>query len=101
MATIDDAGIDAAIDGLLETLERWLASDVVPHVLELEHADEYPRDMVEQMRQFGLFAATIPENYGGLGLGASAYVRIVEAIARAWMSLTGVVNTHLMVAASR
>jgi alkylation response protein AidB-like acyl-CoA dehydrogenase len=98
VATIDDAGIDAVIDGLLETLERWLASDVVPHVLELELADEYPRDMVEQMRRFGLFAATIPETYGGLGLGASAYVRIVEAIARAWMSLTGVVNTHLMVA---
>ena len=70
----------------------------MPHVLELEHADEYPHAMVEQMREFGLFAATIPEEYGGLGLGASAYVRIVETIARAWMSLTGVVNTHLMVA---
>jgi len=67
-------------------------------VLELEHADQYPREMVEQMREFGLFAATIPEEYGGLGLGASAYVRIVESIARAWMSLTGVLNTHLMVA---
>ena len=83
---------------MLDTLERWFASEVVPNVLELEHADEYPREMVEQMREFGLFAATIPEEYGGLGLGASAYVRIVEAIARAWMSLTGVVNTHLMVA---
>ncbi len=95
MATIDE---DAAIEALLDTLERWLASEVVPNVLELEHADEYPREMVEQMREFGLFAATIPEAYGGLGLGASAYVRIVEAVARAWMSLTGVVNTHLMVA---
>ena len=79
MATIDE---DAAIDELLDTLERWLASDVVPNVLELEHADEYPREMVEQMREFGLFAATIPEEYGGLGLGADAYVRIVEALAR-------------------
>ncbi len=95
MATIDD---DATIEPLLETLERWIASDVLPHVLELEHADEYPRAMVEQMREFGLFAATIPEEYGGLGLSAGAYVRIVETIARAWMSLTGVVNTHLMVA---
>ena len=95
MATIDE---DAAVDSLLETLERWLANDVVPNVIELEHADEYPRAMVEQMREFGLFAATIPEEYGGLGLGAASYVRIVEAIARAWMSLTGVVNTHLMVA---
>ena len=91
MATIDE-------DAMLETLERWLASDVVPNVIELEHADRYPREMVEQMREFGLFAATIPEEYGGLGLPASAYVRIVEAISRAWMSLTGVINTHLMVA---
>jgi alkylation response protein AidB-like acyl-CoA dehydrogenase len=58
VATIDD---DAAIQPLLDTLERWLASDVVPNVLELEHADEYPRLMVEQMREFGLFAATIPD----------------------------------------
>ena len=55
-------------DAMLETLEGWLASEVVPQVLELEHADRYPREMVEQMREFGLFAATIPEEYGGLGL---------------------------------
>jgi len=85
-------------DAMLETLEGWLASEVVPRVMELEHADRYPHEMVEQMREFGLFAATIPEEYGGLGLPASAYVRIVEAISRAWMSLTGVINTHLMVA---
>ena len=85
-------------DAMLETLEGWLAGEVVPHVMELEHADRYPHEMVEQMREFGLFAATIPEEYGGLGLSASTYVRIVEAISRAWMSLTGVINTHLMVA---
>jgi alkylation response protein AidB-like acyl-CoA dehydrogenase len=85
-------------DAMLETLEAWLASEVLPRVIELEHADRYPHEMVEQMREFGLFAATIPEEYGGLGLPASAYVRIVEAISRAWMSLTGVINTHLMVA---
>jgi alkylation response protein AidB-like acyl-CoA dehydrogenase len=85
-------------DAMLETLEAWLASEVVPHVMEFEHADRYPHEMVEQMREFGLFAATIPEEYGGLGLPASAYIRIVEAISRAWMSLTGVINTHLMVA---
>ena len=58
-------------DAMLETLEGWLASEVVPHVMELEHADQYPHEMVEQMREFGLFAATIPEEYGGLGLSAS------------------------------
>jgi alkylation response protein AidB-like acyl-CoA dehydrogenase len=91
MATVDD-------DAMLEILERWLASDVVPHILEFEHADEYPRAMVEQMREFGLFGATIPEEFGGLGLTVASYARIVETISRAWMSLTGVVNTHLMVA---
>ena len=91
MATTDE-------DAMLDTLEAWLASEVLPQVIELEHADRYPHEMVEQMREFGLFAATIPEEYGGLGLPASAYVRIVEAISRAWMSLTGVINTHLMVA---
>jgi alkylation response protein AidB-like acyl-CoA dehydrogenase len=83
-------------DAMLATLEAWLADDVLPHVLELEHADEYPRAMVEQMREFGLFGATIPAESGGLGLSATTYVRIVEAISRVWMSLTGVINTHLM-----
>ena len=85
-------------DAMLDTLEAWLADEVLPNVLEYEHADEYPREMVEQMREFGLFAATIPVEYGGLGLPAATYVRIVEAISRVWMSLTGVLNTHLMVA---
>jgi alkylation response protein AidB-like acyl-CoA dehydrogenase len=83
---------------MLDTLEAWLAADVYPNVLELEHADAYPSAMVEEMREFGLFAATIPVEFGGLGLPASTYVQIVEAIARVWMSLTGVINTHLMVA---
>ncbi len=85
-------------EAMLDALEAWLASDVTPNVLEYEHADAYPHAMVEQMREFGLFAATIPQEFGGLGLPAATYVRVVEAISRAWMSLTGVINTHLMVA---
>jgi alkylation response protein AidB-like acyl-CoA dehydrogenase len=91
MTTSDD-------DAMLATLEAWLADDVLPHVLELAHADEYPQAMVEQMREFGLFGATIPAESGGLGLSATTYIRIVEAISRVWMSLTGVINTHLMLA---
>jgi alkylation response protein AidB-like acyl-CoA dehydrogenase len=87
-----------ADDAMLATLEVWLARDVLPNVLELEHADEYPHAMVEQMREFGLFGATVPLDFGGLGLSASTYVHIVEAISRVWMSLTGVINTHLIVA---
>jgi alkylation response protein AidB-like acyl-CoA dehydrogenase len=86
------------LEAFRSTLDRWLEKDVAPHVLELEHADEYPTDMVEQMREFGLFGATIPQEYGGLGLPAADYAEIVTAISAVWMSLTGVVNSHLMMA---
>jgi alkylation response protein AidB-like acyl-CoA dehydrogenase len=83
---------------ILRVLRTWLERDVAPVVLELEHADEYPRALVEQMRDFGLFGATIPAEYGGLGLRASEYARVVEEISKVWMSLTGVINSHLMMA---
>jgi alkylation response protein AidB-like acyl-CoA dehydrogenase len=89
---------DEDLSDFQKVLIRWLDQDVRPHVLEFEHADRYPTDMVEQMREFGLFGATIPVSYGGLGLGAAAYAEIVATIAEVWMSLTGVLNSHLMMA---
>jgi alkylation response protein AidB-like acyl-CoA dehydrogenase len=86
------------IDDFRPTLQKWLAEDVLPNVLAFEHADRYPTEMVEQMREFGLFGATIPQRYGGLGLSATAYAEIVAAISAVWMSLTGVLNSHLMMA---
>jgi alkylation response protein AidB-like acyl-CoA dehydrogenase len=84
---------------ILEAINKWLDRDVRPHVLRLEHADEYPAEMVEQMKELGLFGATIPAEYGGLGLSATTYARIVETIASVWMSLTGIFNSHLIMAA--
>ena len=81
-----------------DVLARWLERDVLPNVIELDHADEYPTTMVEQMREFGLFGATIPTEYGGLGLSTSTYAEIVTQISAVWMSLTGVLNSHLMMA---
>ena len=83
----------------LDTIERWLARDVRPHVMRLDHADEYPHEMVGQMRDLGLFGATIPVEYGGLGLSATTYAKIVEKIAETWMSLSGIFNSHLIMAA--
>lgn len=83
---------------LLATIRRWLSLDVSPRVLELERADEYPTAMVDQMAAFGLFGATVPERYGGLGLSARQYAVFVQEIAEVWMSLAGVFNSHLMVA---
>jgi alkylation response protein AidB-like acyl-CoA dehydrogenase len=84
---------------MLDAIERWLERDVRPHVLRLDHADEYPHEMVEQMKALGLFGATIPVEYGGLGLSATSYARIVEKISETWMSLSGIFNSHLIMAA--
>jgi len=84
---------------ILAAIDKWLDRDVRPHVQKFEHADEYPRAMVEQMKELGLFGATIPADYGGLGLSATTYARIVERISEVWMSLSGIFNSHLIMAA--
>jgi alkylation response protein AidB-like acyl-CoA dehydrogenase len=83
---------------ILEAIERWLARDVAPHVMKLEHDDTWPAEMVAQMQVLGLFGATIDPQYGGLGLSAQLYARIVSRISEVWMSLTGIFNSHLMMA---
>lgn len=85
---------------IFASIDRFLERDVAPYVQKLEHDDEYPADMVERMRELGLFGATIPAAYGGLGLSAVLYARIVERISRVWMSLTGIFNSHLIMAAA-
>src|SRR5256885_9657569 len=70
----------------------------MPVASRYEHADEYPQPLVERMKELGLFGATIPVEYGGLGLDYSTYSMIVEELCRGWMSLSGVLNTHLMFA---
>ncbi len=83
---------------LVATVRDFVKREVVPAATELEHADEYPHALVEQMRELGFFGATIPEEYGGSGAGAETYALLIEELAKGWMSLTGVLNTHLLVA---
>jgi len=83
---------------MLDTIDRWCREKVRDKVMEMEHADEYPHDFVEDMKEFGLFGATISQDYGGLGLSASTYAKIVTRISEEWMSLTGIFNSHLMMA---
>ncbi|HEX5092848.1 MAG TPA: acyl-CoA dehydrogenase family protein [Burkholderiales bacterium] len=85
---------------ILDAISRWLERDVRPKARELEKKDEYPDAMVETMRKLGLFGATIPQEYGGLGLPASTYAKIVAQISEVWMSLTGIFNSHLIMAAA-
>ena len=83
---------------LLDAIDRWLEREVAPRVMQLERDDAWPAEMVERMKAFGLFGATISPQYGGLGLSAQLYARIVSRISEVWMSLTGIFNSHLMMA---
>jgi butyryl-CoA dehydrogenase len=85
-------------DELVATVRGFVVKDVLPVASDLEHADEYPTDLVAQMRALGLFGATIPVEHGGLGLDVATYARIVEELAAGWMSLTGILNTHMIAA---
>ena len=88
----------ALSDQIVDTVRRFVEREVMPVASKYEHADEYPHDLVERMKELGLFGATIAPEWGGLGLDYSTYSRIVEEICRGWMSLSGVLNTHLMFA---
>jgi len=83
---------------LLEGIARWLEKEVRPQVMRLEHDDIYPHELVGQMKEMGLFGAVLDPQYGGLGLSASTYAKIVMKISTVWMSLTGIFNSHLMMA---
>jgi alkylation response protein AidB-like acyl-CoA dehydrogenase len=83
---------------LLDAIERWLEKEVRPQVMRLEHDDIYPHELVAQMKEMGLFGAVIDPQWGGLGLSASTYAKIVMKISTVWMSLTGIFNSHLMMA---
>ncbi|HEY0358034.1 MAG TPA: acyl-CoA dehydrogenase family protein, partial [Mycobacteriales bacterium] len=83
---------------ILSTVRNFVDKKVIPTAQELEHADEYPQEIVDQMKEMGLFGLTIPEEYGGLGESLLTYALVVEEIARGWMSVSGVINTHFIVA---
>jgi alkylation response protein AidB-like acyl-CoA dehydrogenase len=83
---------------VLDSIERWIEKEVRPIAKKFDQADEYPFDLVEQMKELGLFGATISQEYGGLGLSASCYAKVVTAISAAWMAPTGIFNSHLIMA---
>jgi len=85
---------------ILDSVDRFLERDVRPYVRELEQKDIYPADIVEKLKALGLFGATIAPEYGGLGLSANTYVKVVERISAVWMSVSGFFNAHLIMAAA-
>ena len=83
---------------LMASIDRWLEKKVAPVAARLEQADEYPAELVADMCEMGLMGALIDPKYGGLGLPALTYARIVARVSETWMSLSGVFNSHLMMA---
>ena len=83
---------------VIEAVHRFVDRDVIPVASELEHRDEYPHALVATMRELGLFGATIPVEHGGLGLSFVSYARLMAELSRGWMSLAGVINSHLIMA---
>ena len=85
---------------ILDSVDKFLERDVRPVARELEASDTYPRAIVDRMIELGLFGATISTEYGGLGLSATTYASIIERISAVWMSVSGIFNSHLIMAAA-
>lgn len=85
---------------VLDSIENWVEKEVRPIARKFDQADEYPHELVEQMKELGLFGATIGQEYGGLGLSARTYAKIVTKVASAWMAPSGIFNSHLIMASA-
>lgn len=83
---------------ILATVRAFVDREIIPHAQHLEHTDTYPAEIVAGMREMGLFGLTIDEEYGGLGESLLTYALVVEELSRGWMSISGIVNTHFIVA---
>jgi alkylation response protein AidB-like acyl-CoA dehydrogenase len=92
------SGLTEIQQEILSTVRTFVDKEILPHANALEHSDTYPQDIVDGMKEMGLFGLTIPEEFGGLGESLLTYALVVEQIARGWMSVSGVINTHFIVA---
>jgi alkylation response protein AidB-like acyl-CoA dehydrogenase len=92
------AGLSEFQTEILSVVRTFVDKEIIPNATALEHADEFPDAIVDGMKEMGLFGLTISEQYGGLGESLLTYALVVEQIARGWMSISGIINTHFIVA---
>ncbi len=85
---------------ILDMVDRFLEKEVAPYAWQLEHDDEYPAQIVEKMKEMGLFGCLIAPEYGGLGLSTVTYAKIIEHISVVWMSVSGIINSHVIMSAA-
>jgi len=91
-------GLTDVQEAILDAVHSFVDNEIIPVANELEHADEYPQAIVDGLKELGVFGLMIPEEYGGLGESLLTYALVVEEIARGWMPVSGVINTHFIVA---
>ncbi|CAM5736716.1 acyl-CoA dehydrogenase family protein [Mycolicibacterium aubagnense] len=92
------AGLTEVQREIIATVRQFVDREVIPAAQGLEHSDSYPQAIVDQMKDMGLFGLMVPEEYGGLGESLLTYALCIEELARGWMSISGVLNTHFIVA---
>ena len=95
---VSTEGLTDIQEEILKTVRKFVDEKIIPVATDLEHKDEYPTDIVEGLKELGIFGLMIPEEYDGLGESLLTYALVVEEIARGWMSVSGVINTHFIVA---
>lgn len=95
-----DAMLETENTMILDAIDKFLERDVAPYVRELEATDTYPQDIADKLADLGMYGATISPEYGGLGLDIKTYSKIVERVASVWMSISGIFNSHLIMAAA-
>jgi len=83
---------------IVDTVRDFVDRDVRPVVRDLEHANDYPERLIDQMKQLGIFGLAIPEPYGEVAVSTPCYVQVTEQLARGWMSLAGAMGGHTVVA---
>ncbi len=93
-----NTSLDADRQAVVEEVRRFVDREVIPVAHDLEKNDTYPFELIDKLRAIGIFGATVPEAYGGSGFDLLTYVQIIEQLSRGWMSLAGIVNTHILVA---
>src|SRR5215207_2427784 len=81
---------------ICEMVRQFADEQIIPNAEHFDHEDSFPEDIVEHMKELGLFGVTIPEEYGGMGLDLTTYVMIVEELSRGWISISGIINTHFI-----
>ena len=93
-----NVSLDADRQAVVDEVRMFVEREVIPVAHDLEKNDVYPFELIEKLKALGVFSATIPEKYGGLGFDLLTYVQIIEQLSRGWMSLAGILNTHILVA---